>query len=318
MAVDTTVEVSLPAMGESVTEGTVLGWLKSEGDHVDADDPLVEVSTDKVDAEVPSPATGTIVKILAQEGDTVAVGSVLCEISPSTNGSSGSNGSNGSGATATAEPEAAEEEKIIDVAIPAMGESVTEGIILEWLKQPGDPIERDEGIVEVSTDKVDAELPAPESGVLVEALAEVGDTVTVGQVVARMRVGAANQSSAAPAAPAPEAAPASDGGAAPAPAAAPADVKASPVARRVAAAEGVDLGAVSGSGPHGRITKADVLAGPQDGGAAATAPAPAAAAQTTTALRGGAAMLARYMDESRQIPTATSFRTITVTSLDGR
>src|SRR3954469_8359301 len=145
MAVDTTVEVSLPAMGESVTEGTVLEWLKSEGDHVDADDPLVEVSTDKVDAEVPAPASGTIVKIHAQEGDTIAVGAVLCEISP-----------NGGSSAATEEAPAADgapaEERIVDVAIPAMGESVTEGIILEWLKQPGDAIEQDEGIVEVSTD----------------------------------------------------------------------------------------------------------------------------------------------------------------------
>src|SRR3954452_8005974 len=90
MAVDTTVEVSLPAMGESVTEGTILGWLKQEGDRVDADDPLVEVSTDKVDAEGPSPASGTIARIRAQEGDTVAVGSVLCEISPNGGGSDGS------------------------------------------------------------------------------------------------------------------------------------------------------------------------------------------------------------------------------------
>src|SRR4051794_12162421 len=256
MAVDTTVEVSLPAMGESVTEGTVLEWLKSEGDHVDADDPLVEVSTDKVDAEVPSPASGTIVKILAHEGDTVAVGAVLCEISAGNGSPNGSNGSGGAGATATAEPEAPEEAKVIDVAIPAMGESVTEGIILEWLKQPGDAIERDEGIVEVSTDKVDAELPAPESGVLVEALAEVGDTVTVGQVVARMRVGAGNGSAAAPAARAPEAIPAStgDGAAAAAPAAVPADVKASPVARRVAAAEGVDPAAPTRPRPQGPIT----------------------------------------------------------------
>src|SRR4051794_21289494 len=303
MAVDTTVEVSLPAMGESVTEGTVLEWLKSEGDHVDADDPLVEVSTDKVDAEVPSPASGTIVKILAHEGDTVAVGAVLCEISAGNGSPNGSNGSGGAGATATAEPEAPEEAKVIDVAIPAMGESVTEGIILEWLKQPGDAIERDEGIVEVSTDKVDAELPAPDSGVLVEALAEVGDTVTVGQVVARMRVGGGNGAT-GPATAQPHSAPAGGNGSGAAPAA-PADVKASPVARRVAAAEGVDLAALTGTGPQGRITKTDVLEGrhaargtparePGGDGAAAVAPE-----RNATVLRGGAAMLARYMDESR-------------------
>src|SRR3954471_19291705 len=100
MAIDTTVEVPLPAMGESVTEGTVLEWLKQEGEHVEADEPLVEVSTDKVDAEVPSPAAGTLVKVHAQAGDTVGVGQVLCEISP--NGGTSNGGGNG----AVAEPEA--------------------------------------------------------------------------------------------------------------------------------------------------------------------------------------------------------------------
>ncbi|MEA2294148.1 MAG: hypothetical protein QOE86_1787, partial [Solirubrobacteraceae bacterium] len=299
MAVDTTsVEVTLPAMGESVTEGTVLGWLKAEGDHVAADEPVVEISTDKVDAEVPAPVAGTILKIRAQEGDTVAVGAVLCEIAPGDGG--------GDGAAPEAPPAA--EEKIIDVAIPAMGESVTEGVILEWLKQPGDALAEDEGIVEVSTDKVDAELPAPVAGSLVEALAEVGDTVTVGQVVARMKVGAV--AGAQPKAKQPEGAPQqSNGGHATA--AAPAGVKATPVARRVAATEGVDLTSVHGTGPNGRITKHDVLNGGANGAAAA-------AVQNATVLRGGAATLARYMDESRQIPTATSFRTITVTTLDGR
>src|SRR3954451_15830027 len=124
MAVDTTVEVTLPAMGESVTEGVVLGWVVKEGDHVGIDDPLVEVSTDKVDAEVPSPASGTVARILVSEGDTIAVGAVLCEISPNRGG--------GSSAVADEEPEAGAEapppaaERVIDVAIPAMGESVTE------------------------------------------------------------------------------------------------------------------------------------------------------------------------------------------------
>jgi 2-oxoglutarate dehydrogenase E1 component len=294
MAVDTTsVEVTLPAMGESVTEGTVLGWLKSEGDHVDADEPLVEISTDKVDAEVPSPAEGTITKILVAEGDTVEVGGVLCEIS----------GNGTAPAAPEAEAPAEVEEKIIDVAIPAMGESVTEGVILEWLKQPGDALAEDEGIVEVSTDKVDAELPAPVAGTLVEALAEVGDTVTVGQVVARMKVGAGAPAQAKQPE---EQAPKAGNGGAPAATAAPEGVSATPVARRVAAVEGIDLAKVAGTGPHGRITKADVLNGE------------AAPAVDATPLRGGAATLARYMDESRQIPTATSFRTITVTTLDGR
>ncbi|MEA2177790.1 MAG: hypothetical protein QOG77_1087, partial [Solirubrobacteraceae bacterium] len=289
MAVETSVSVVMPAMGDSVTEGTVLEWLKKEGDTVSLDDPLVEISTDKVDAEVPSPTAGVIAKIHVHEGDTIAVGDVLCEIS-------GGNGS-GNGAAPAVE-EAPAEEKVIDIAIPSMGESVTEGVILEWLKNVGDSVEQDEGIVEVSTDKVDAELPSPATGVITETLVEVGETVTVGQVVARMRGGAAPakaDSNGGAAAPAKEA---------PKPATAPDGVKATPVAKRAAAVEGVDLAKVSGTGPGGRITKEDVLRG-EDGPSA-------------TPLKGGAATLARYMDESRQIPTATSFRTVAVTALDGR
>ncbi|MEA2126981.1 MAG: hypothetical protein QOI80_3763 [Solirubrobacteraceae bacterium] len=289
MAVETTVSVVMPAMGDSVTEGTVLEWLKAEGDAVAADDPLVEISTDKVDAEVPSPAAGVLVKIHVAEGDTIAVGDVLCEIS----------GGNGNAPAApAAEPEVEVETKDIDIVIPSMGESVTEGVILEWLKQVGDSVTQDEGIVEVSTDKVDAELPSPATGVITETLAEVGETVTVGQVVARMRGGSAppkpdgSNGKVAMQAAAPPAAPVTS------------NVKATPVARRAAAVEGVDLGKVTGTGPKGRITKADVLRG-EDGA-------------KPTPLKGGAATLARYMDESRQIPTATSFRTLTVTTLDGR
>src|SRR5215212_10778213 len=200
MAVDTAVEVTMPAMGDSVTEGTGLEWHKSEGDTVAVDETLVEISTDKVDAEVPSPVAGTIRKIHVADGDTVRVGGLLCEIS------SGDGSGNGAAPAApAAEAEAPAEEKVIDIVIPAMGESVTEGIILEWLKQPGDAIAQDDGIVEVSTDKVDAELPAPASGTLTEQLVEAGDTVTVGQVVARMTAGAG--ASTAPAAPEPTSAP---------------------------------------------------------------------------------------------------------------
>ena len=288
MAVETTVSVEMPAMGDSVTEGTVLEWLKQEGDAVAVDDALVEVSTDKVDAEVPSPAAGTIVKIHVAEGDTIAIGAVLCEIAGGEPAASNGNGG-------APEPEAEAEE--IDIAVPSMGESVSEGVILEWLKQPGDSVTQDEGIVEVSTDKVDAELPSPATGVITETLVEAGETVTVGQVVARMRGGAQAPSepeangATAPTEPAP-ASRADDG------------VKASPVARRAAAVEGVDLAKVTGTGPGGRVMKEDVLRG-EDGPKA-------------TPLRGGAATLARYMDESRAIPTATSFRTLTVTTLDGR
>src|SRR5262245_61604368 len=157
MAVNTTVQVTMPAMGESVTEGTVLEWHKQEGDSVEADEILVEISTDKVDAEVPSPAGGTVVKVLVAEGDTVEVGQVLAEIATS----------NGAGPAAAAEAPPADEapaaadgaEEIVDIVTPAGGESVTEGTILEWAVKVGDVVADGDTVVEISTDKVDMELP---------------------------------------------------------------------------------------------------------------------------------------------------------------
>jgi multifunctional 2-oxoglutarate metabolism enzyme len=296
MAVNTTVEVTMPQMGDSVSEGTILEWHKQEGDEVSEDEILVEVSTDKVDAEVPAPANGTVVKIHAAEGDTISVGAVLAEIAP-----------NGAGPAAAqapaAEPEAPGE--TLEIVMPAMGESVREGTILEWAKQPGDAVDEDETIVEISTDKVDAEVPAPASGIIEEILAQAGDTVTVGQVIARMTAG----NGAAPAQvkePQPTSAPRPQGSA---PSQIPDGIKVTPVAARAAEALGIDLSRVQGSGPAGRISKADVLAA-ENGATAAPAEA--------KLLKGASAMLARYMDESRSIPTATSFRTIAVTTLDAR
>src|SRR4029079_17491240 len=259
MAVGTTVSVTLPQMGESVSEGTVLEWHAAEGDQVTADDTLVEVSTDKVDAEGPAPATGTLVKIHAQEGDIVAVGAVLAEID--TNGPAPP-ADEAEDAPADAAPA---EGKTVDIVMPQMGESVSEGTVLEWHKDPGDSVSEDETVVEISTDKVDAEVPAPTAGTITEVLAAAGDTVEVGQVLARMTTanGAPPKAAAAKEAtpsdvrrPTPDA-PSSGNGA-----------DASPVARRVAETEGIDLAAITGTGPRGRITKADVLAAKTNGGAA--------------------------------------------------
>ncbi len=323
MAVNTTVQVTLPAMGESVREGTVLEWHKQEGEPVEAEETLVEVSTDKVDAEVAAPASGTLVKIHAPAGETVAVGAVLAEIA--TNGSTpaapAESGVDDERRTADDDRPAAGDSELVDVVAPAGGESVQEGTILEWAVQVGDAVEEGQTLVELSTDKVDMELPAPVSGTIVEILAGAGDTVSVGHTLARMRPGGADGSANGASAqrqpersPAPASAPqpgepgdAADGN----------GRHASPVARRVAAAAGVDISAVAGSGRAGRVTKADVLA-------AKAAPAPAAAAERqrapagSTELKGGAAMLARYMDQSREIPTATSLRTMTVTVMDAR
>ncbi len=313
MAVETTVEVVMPAMGDSVSEGTILEWHKKEGDQVSEDETLVEISTDKVDAEVPAPASGTVVKLHAAEGDTVHVGAVLAEISAEASAGGEAAGRDRGGAPAAeeapaeAEPEPEPEGEAVEITMPAMGESVSEGVILEWAKQPGDAVEADETIVEISTDKVDAEVPAPASGVMEEILANPGDTVTVGQVIGRMKSGGNGAK--------PAAAPAAEAPVKPAEPeeqqeeVLPDGIRVSPVARRVAQAEGIDLSDVQGSGPGGRIMKADVL------GTNGKAAAPS---QNATLIKGASAMLARYMDESRSIPTATSFRTITVTTLDAR
>src|SRR5579863_6655872 len=185
MVAGTTTPVVMPAMGDSVTEGTILEWHKAEGDHVTADETLVEISTDKVDAEVAAPVAGTIVKIHAAEGDTVSVGALLAEIA--------TNGDAPERAQATAPedaPPAGEQAPqagaSIDIVTPAAGESVTEGTILDWTVAVGDTVAAGDTVVEISTDKVDVELPAPASGTITELLAAAGETVTVGQVIGRM------------------------------------------------------------------------------------------------------------------------------------
>ncbi len=192
----------MPQMGDSVAEGTILEWHKREGDHVEADETLVDISTDKVDAEVPAGVSGTVVRLLAAEGDTVAVGSVLAEIAPA-NGSVAPTGGNGGAPAAEAPAPEADvgEAQTLEIVMPQMGESVTEGVVLEWHKGVGDAIAADETLVEISTDKVDAEVPAPASGTVTELLVEPGETVTVGQVLARMSAGAGAAAAASQAAP---------------------------------------------------------------------------------------------------------------------
>ncbi|MCW2995418.1 MAG: 2-oxoglutarate dehydrogenase, subunit, partial [Conexibacter sp.] len=166
------IQVTLPAMGESVTEGTILEWHKQVGDTIEADEIIVEVSTDKVDAEVPAPASGTIVAIHFAEGDTVSVGSVLAEIAVGAGDEGSPNGSGGNGSSASSAPPAAEAPaddapgEIVDITTPAGGESVTEGTILEWSVEVGQQVGDGDTVVEISTDKVDMELPAPAAGTI--------------------------------------------------------------------------------------------------------------------------------------------------------
>src|SRR3954454_6720161 len=179
----TSVQITMPQMGESVTEGTVLGWLKQVGDRVEADEPLVEISTDKVDAEVPAPTGGTLVRIMAEADETVQVGSVLGEIEPDEG--------NGAAPATPGAPEAdAPEGEPVDVAFPEMGDSVAEGTILEWRVKVGDSVAVDDPLVEISTDKVDAEVPSPVSGTIAEILVESDQTIPVGSVLCRIAAGA--------------------------------------------------------------------------------------------------------------------------------
>src|SRR5215204_1939254 len=303
----TSVQITMPQMGESVAEGTILGWLKQVGDRVEADEPLVEISTDKVDAEVPAPVSGTLVSIAAEADDMVQVGSVLGEIEPDGDGAAPAAPEDEPGAGAVEAPAPGGE--VVDVAFPEMGDSVAEGTVLDWRVKPGDEVAVDDPLVEISTDKVDAELPSPLAGTITEILVDADQTVTVGSVLCRIEAGATApsgpmQPSAEPTETRPPAtAPATNGG------------NATPVAARIAHAHGLDVATITGSGPRGRVTKDDVLAAVEgNGGGAAPAPADA----EVRPIRGPAATLVKFMNDSRSIPTATSFRTLPVDVLDGR
>jgi pyruvate dehydrogenase E2 component (dihydrolipoamide acetyltransferase) len=268
-------DVVMPQMGESITEGTLTKWLKKPGDTVARDEPLFEISTDKVDAEIPSPAAGILGAIKVEEGATVTVGTVVCAIEEA-----------GSPAAAKDESIPAPAPEAVagpgtEVPMPQMGESITEGTLTKWLKKVGDTVSRDEPIFEISTDKVDAEIPSPVAGTLSEIRVKEGETVTVGSIVAVIGGGAA-VAKAAPAAPAvtPQST-APQATATPATAASASageTPRSSPLVRKIASENNVDLSSVPGTGASGRITKQDIL-GHLEGGAPAqpAAPAPVAA-----------------------------------------
>ncbi|MHB1577105.1 MAG: biotin/lipoyl-containing protein, partial [Candidatus Dormibacteria bacterium] len=299
-----TLEVTLPQMGESVTEGVVGAWRKQVGDQVAAGETLVEIQTDKIDAEVPSPVAGVLVRIVAPEGEVVAVGAPLAEMAPGEGspGPAAKSGNEPSAQTAQ-EPSAGPLAAPVPVPLPALGESVTEGVVGTWHKQPGDQIAAGETLVEIQTDKVDAEVPAPVGGTVLEVLVTEGETVSVGTVMARIQPGATtvDDREPAPSAPTPRA---------PQPAARSSlQVDASPLARRRADLDGVDLGKVEGTGPGGMVRRDDVLAGPNPAGQAGSATVP---------IKGTSAKLVEAMEKSLTIPTATSFRTIEVPILEAR
>ncbi|MEU3050465.1 biotin/lipoyl-containing protein, partial [Streptomyces sp. NPDC006984] len=218
------VSVTLPALGESVTEGTVTRWLKAEGERVEADEPLLEVSTDKVDTEIPAPASGVLASIKVAEDETVEVGAELAVIddgsgapaaapAPAAAEAPAPEAPQAAPAPAAEAPQAAPAEapaaggsaEGTDVVLPALGESVTEGTVTRWLKEVGEEVSEDEPLLEVSTDKVDTEIPAPASGVLLEIVVGEDETAEVG---AKLAVIGAKGAAPAPAAPAPAAEPA--------------------------------------------------------------------------------------------------------------
>jgi pyruvate dehydrogenase E2 component (dihydrolipoamide acetyltransferase) len=305
-------DVVMPQMGESIFEGTITKWLKKPGDKVERDEPLFEISTDKVDAEIPSPAAGVLTEIKVADGATVQINTVVAVIDEAGSAAASAPPPQAASADHAPTPEAlaastpaepkpaAASGPATEVVMPQMGESIFEGTITKWLKQVGDKVERDEPLFEISTDKVDAEIPSPAAGVLTEIKAEAGTTVQINSVVAVIggAVGAAAPAPAAtPAAPAPAKAP--EPVAAPEPIFEPAPVSAehvrsSPLVRKIAKDNNLDLAQVPGTGAGGRITKEDVLAYLEKAAAAkparspvsappAAAPAPAAAKPATPA-----------------------------------
>ena len=307
--------VEMPELGESVTEGTITRWLKQVGDTVEVDEPLLEVSTDKVDTEIPSPAAGVLLKVLHDEDDTVDVGAVIAEIGDASEASTPAAPAaeqkvevaakveaSASVAASASSTSSASAGAATDVVMPELGESVTEGTITRWLKQVGDTVEVDEALLEVSTDKVDTEVPSPVAGTIVEILHNEDDTVDVGAVI--VRIGDPNAAPATPEPAAPTPAPAAPVAeekveVAPkveapksvaTPPAAQAKVNSNddvpyvtPLVRKLADKHGVDLRTVTGTGVGGRIRKQDVLAAAGQGAAEsapAAAEAPAAAPAT--------------------------------------
>ena len=303
-------EVTLPALGESVTEGTISRWLKAVGETVEVDEPLLEVSTDKVDTEIPSPVAGTLLEIRFNEDDVAEVGAVLAVIGEASEAPAPqaapapqpvaeaapapAPAPAPAAPPAPATPQAVPAGNATEVVLPVLGESVTEGTVSRWLKAVGETVEVDEPLLEVSTDKVDTEIPSPVAGTLLEIRVAEDETAAVGAVLALVGDAAVAPPAPAPAAPpapavtAPAAAPTAPA-APPAPAAsvmarrASADegVYVTPLVRKLAAEHGVSLSSVQGTGVGGRIRKQDILDAAEAAKKAASAPAPTAAAKAS-------------------------------------
>lgn len=311
-----TIEMVMPKMGESVQEGTVIGWKVKPGDRVEKDQILLDIATDKVDTEVPSPASGVVTEILVNADETVAVGSVIARISDAAGATAAAPSAPApaptkappAAAPAPAAPSPAQAPApaqsggpAIDMVMPKMGESVQEGTVIAWKVKVGDRVEKDQILLEIATDKVDTEVPSPASGILTEILVGPDQTVAVGSVIARI---GGSGAAASPAAPAPSSPSPKPMAASPAAPASPAPIQVSgadattdiprraghhffsPLVRRISKEKGVTLGelkALQGSGQGGRVTKVDLLSYLTSRGTAPVQAAPAPASQPSAA-----------------------------------
>jgi pyruvate dehydrogenase E2 component (dihydrolipoamide acetyltransferase) len=364
-------DVVMPQMGESIFEGTITRWLKKTGDAVERDEPLFEISTDKVDAEIPSPVAGVLAEIRMPEGTTVQVNTVVAVVTESETEEArreparsarrepkaAKSAAADAGPTTQAPKEAPQALSAapqvppqvghgIDVVMPQMGESIFEGTITKWLKKAGDPVQKDEPLFEISTDKVDAEIPAPASGVLTEIKVPEGSTVEINTVVAVIggtpagaqpdgsptqqappqELPATDARAAASPSPASIDAPAEPESAEPRPAIGTERIRSSPLVRRIAKENNLDLGRITGTGSDGRINKEDILRFMAEGGSASpatTTPAPQppskspAAPQVPEGLvpmsRMRSIIAQRMVESARTIPHAYSIYKIDMT-----
>ncbi|TGY89142.1 2-oxoglutarate dehydrogenase complex dihydrolipoyllysine-residue succinyltransferase [Marinicauda algicola] len=262
-------DITVPQLGESVSEATVGEWQVSEGDSVKKDDILVELETDKVSVEVRAEADGTVSKISAREGETVEIGAKLGELDTNGDGSKSQSGSKDEGKSkgsdkpksrsgadegaqeSSEDGTGSDEGELVEARVPTMGESVSEGTAGEWQVKPGDRVEKDQTLLEIETDKVAVEVPAPEAGTVEELLVEEGDSVSPEQAIAKIRTGGGGGKTAGKKEKKDEKT--SDTGTGEG------DKKAMPSAKRIAREEGLDLKEVDGTGKGGRVTKADAL-----------------------------------------------------------
>jgi 2-oxoglutarate dehydrogenase E2 component (dihydrolipoamide succinyltransferase) len=303
-------DVIMPQMGESIFEGTITKWLKKAGDTVEKDEPLFEISTDKVDAEIPSPTAGVLIEIKVPVGATVQVNTVVAVVAES-----------GEVVAAPAQNAAALSIDATaggtDVVMPQMGESIFEGTITKWLKNVGDRVEKDETLFEISTDKVDAEIPSPEAGVLTQIKVPVGATVQVNTVVAVIGGSGASGASVAnlpvplakPVAPASESAPTSvsvnaDG-----------QLRSSPLVRRIAKENSLNLSQIAGTGSNGRITKDDILKHLSQHGAGSASTATLAPPQVVPMSKMRAIIAQRMVESVRTSPHAYTVYKIDMTRI---